>query len=58
MNTQPAEEAIGVGREEFLKGPCRKPSWKVGEFLVSTAWEPAVVLELSSDWSLNIRLNI
>lgn len=43
---------------EFLKGPYRKPSWKVGEFLVSTAWQPAVVLELSSDWSLNIRLNI
>lgn len=51
MNTHLVEETINIGKEGFLKGLRRRRSWEVGEFLVSTAWEPVVFLELSSDWS-------
>lgn len=51
MNTRLVEETVNIGKEGFLKELHRGTSWKVGEFLVSTAWEPVVFLELNSDWS-------
>lgn len=51
MNTRLVEKTINIGKEGLLKGLHRRTSWKARKLLVSTAWEPVVFLELSSDWS-------